>query len=137
MSRLDPFSFSSQAEAPTPNTNKTREISAQRGRGATVSARPPRQCGGSEMVCHLTNLRRAAKGGEEKVNAFQLGVRRILARIACAGLAAVLVAGAAYGAGSTGPLVVGIVAPFTGADAQLGPAYFSSCLPATRIINNS
>ncbi|TMA51645.1 MAG: hypothetical protein E6J80_13205, partial [Deltaproteobacteria bacterium] len=51
--------------------------------------------------------------------------------------AAVLVAGAAYGAGSAGPLVVGIVAPFTGADAQLGPAYFAACLPATRIINNS
>ena len=44
------------------------------------------------------------------MNAFQLGVRRILVRIACAGLAAVLVAGAAYGAGSAGPLVVGIVA---------------------------
>ena len=71
------------------------------------------------------------------MNAFQLGVRRILVRIACAGLAAVLVAGAAYGAGSAGPLVVGIVAPFTGADAQLGPAYFAACLPATRIINNS
>ena len=71
------------------------------------------------------------------MNAFQLGVRRVLVRIACAGLAAVLVAGAAYGAGTAGPLVVGIVAPFTGADAQLGPAYFAACLPATRIINNS
>src|SRR5438132_9083125 len=54
----------------------------------------------------------------------------------------VLVAGIPYGpaastAGAEPPLVVGIVAPFTGADAQLGPAYFAACLPAIRIINNS
>jgi len=71
------------------------------------------------------------------VNAFQCAVRKILARTVCAGLAGVLVAGSAYGAGAAGPLVVGIVAPFTGADAQLGPAYFAACLPATRIINNA
>src|SRR5438270_3964285 len=51
-----------------------------------------------------------------------------------------LVAGIPYGpaastAGAEAPLVVGIVAPFTGADAQLGPAYFAACLPATRAIN--
>ncbi len=71
------------------------------------------------------------------MNAFQCAVRKILARTVCAGLAGVLVAGSAYGAGAAGPLVVGIVAPFTGADAQLGPAYFAACLPATRIINNA
>jgi ABC-type branched-subunit amino acid transport system substrate-binding protein len=78
-----------------------------------------------------------AKGGEKKVNALQLGRWKTLARIACAGLAGVLVAGAGYGAGAAEPLIVGIVAPFTGADAQLGPAYFAACLPATRIINSS
>ncbi|MGI8563117.1 MAG: ABC transporter substrate-binding protein [Candidatus Dormibacter sp.] len=34
-----------------------------------------------------------------------------------------------------GPLVVGILAPFTGQDAALGPAYFAACLPAVRAIN--
>jgi len=52
----------------------------------------------------------------------------------------VLGAGIPYGpapstAGAAAPLVVGIVAPFTGADAQLGPAYFAACLPAARAIN--
>ncbi len=36
----------------------------------------------------------------------------------------------------TSPLLIGIVAPFTGADAALGPAYFAACLPAARAINN-
>ncbi len=35
----------------------------------------------------------------------------------------------------TSPLLVGILAPFTGADAALGPAYFAACLPAVRAIN--
>src|SRR6202049_4477673 len=35
------------------------------------------------------------------------------------------------------PLLVGIVAPFTGVDAALGPAYFAACLPAARAINNA
>ena len=51
-----------------------------------------------------------------------------------------LVAGAGFGAGPSraadlAPLVVGILAPFTGPDAGLGPAYFAACLPATRAIN--
>ena len=71
------------------------------------------------------------------MNAFRFGVGKFLGRSMCVGLAGVLVAGSAYGAGAAGPLVVGIVAPFTGADAQLGPAYFAACLPATRIINNA
>jgi hypothetical protein len=41
------------------------------------------------------------------------------------------------GGGGTGPLLVGVVAPFTGADAALGPAYFAACLPATRAINSA
>jgi len=55
--------------------------------------------------------------------------------------AAVLVLAACSGSSSNGggsgssPLVVGILAPFTGADAALGPAYFAACLPATRAIN--
>jgi ABC-type branched-subunit amino acid transport system substrate-binding protein len=52
---------------------------------------------------------------------------------------AVLVAcsGSSSGGGGngSGPLVVGILAPFTGQDAALGPAYFAACLPAVRAIN--
>ncbi len=39
--------------------------------------------------------------------------------------------------GNSSPLLVGIVAPFTGVDAALGPAYFAACLPAARAINNA
>ncbi|MEA2638217.1 MAG: hypothetical protein QOE18_1274 [Chloroflexota bacterium] len=41
------------------------------------------------------------------------------------------------GSTSTSPLLIGVVAPFTGADAALGPAYFAACLPAARAINNA
>jgi neutral amino acid transport system substrate-binding protein len=37
----------------------------------------------------------------------------------------------------TGALVVGVIAPFTGADAGLGPAYYAACLPAALSINNN
>jgi ABC-type branched-subunit amino acid transport system substrate-binding protein len=37
----------------------------------------------------------------------------------------------------SGPLLVGIIAPFTGADAGLGPAYYAACLPAALSINNN
>src|SRR5260370_2824939 len=37
----------------------------------------------------------------------------------------------------TGALTVGVIAPFTGADAGLGPAYYAACLPAALSINNS
>lgn len=64
------------------------------------------------------------------------GARSPVARVLCVALGCVLAAGAAYGAtGTMSPLVVGIVGQFTGADAQLGPAYFAACLPAARIIN--
>jgi branched-chain amino acid transport system substrate-binding protein len=57
-------------------------------------------------------------------------------------LMVVLVAVLAACSGSSGssssgssPLVVGILAPFTGQDAALGPAYFAACLPAVRAVN--
>jgi ABC-type branched-subunit amino acid transport system substrate-binding protein len=39
------------------------------------------------------------------------------------------------GSANTSPLLVGVIAPFTGADAALGPAYYAACLPAVRAIN--
>jgi len=70
----------------------------------------------------------------------QSSSRAMRAGAVCAVLLGALVAGGAYGAnpsaaGDASPLVVGILAPFTGADAGLGPAYFAACLPATRAIN--
>ncbi|MGA7988399.1 MAG: ABC transporter substrate-binding protein [Candidatus Dormiibacterota bacterium] len=59
------------------------------------------------------------------------------------GLVPVIALGlAACGSGSTGstsssPLLIGVIAPFTGPDAALGPAYFAACLPAARAINNA
>jgi ABC-type branched-subunit amino acid transport system substrate-binding protein len=40
-------------------------------------------------------------------------------------------------ASGTSPLLVGVIAPFTGADAALGPAYYAACLPASLTINNN
>jgi branched-chain amino acid transport system substrate-binding protein len=37
----------------------------------------------------------------------------------------------------SGPLLIGVIAPFTGADAGLGPAYYAACLPAALTINNN
>jgi ABC-type branched-subunit amino acid transport system substrate-binding protein len=37
----------------------------------------------------------------------------------------------------TGDLLVGVIAPFTGADAGLGPAYYAACLAAAPSINNN
>jgi hypothetical protein len=45
--------------------------------------------------------------------------------------------GASSSSGNTSPLLVGVVAPFTGADAALGPAYYAACLPAVRAINGA
>jgi ABC-type branched-subunit amino acid transport system substrate-binding protein len=41
------------------------------------------------------------------------------------------------GSTSNSALLIGVIAPFTGADAALGPAYFAACLPAARAINNA
>lgn len=37
----------------------------------------------------------------------------------------------------SGALLVGVIAPFTGADAGLGPAYYAACLAAAPSINNN
>src|SRR2546425_11987939 len=37
----------------------------------------------------------------------------------------------------TGDLLVGVIAPFTGADAGLGPAYYAACLAAAPSINSN
>jgi ABC-type branched-subunit amino acid transport system substrate-binding protein len=58
----------------------------------------------------------------------------VLAAAAMSILAACSGSGSSGGSGNS-PLVVGILAPFTGPDAALGPAYFAACLPATRAIN--
>jgi branched-chain amino acid transport system substrate-binding protein len=54
---------------------------------------------------------------------------------AAAVLAACSTSSQSGGGGNNSPLVVGILAPFTGQDAALGPAYFAACLPAVRAIN--
>jgi branched-chain amino acid transport system substrate-binding protein len=57
-----------------------------------------------------------------------------------------ILATAACGGSTTGPtgsglgsgdLLVGVIAPFTGADAGLGPAYYAACLAAAPSINNN
>jgi ABC-type branched-subunit amino acid transport system substrate-binding protein len=37
----------------------------------------------------------------------------------------------------TGPLLIGVIAPFTGIDAALGPAYYAACLAAVPSINSN
>src|SRR5215472_18662992 len=37
----------------------------------------------------------------------------------------------------SGDLLVGVIAPFTGADAGLGPAYYAACLAAAPSINDN
>src|SRR6202171_4623014 len=37
----------------------------------------------------------------------------------------------------SGPLLVGVIAPFTGVDAALGPAYYAACLAAAPSINSN
>jgi neutral amino acid transport system substrate-binding protein len=39
--------------------------------------------------------------------------------------------------GNASPLLVGVVAPFTGADASLGPRYLAACTPASLAINKA
>ncbi len=56
---------------------------------------------------------------------------------------AVLMLAACGGGGSSGgglgsgDLLVGVLAPFSGADAGLGPAYYAACLAAAPSINNN
>jgi neutral amino acid transport system substrate-binding protein len=62
---------------------------------------------------------------------FVFGVGAVLLLAACGGTTP-----SGGGLGS-GPLLVGVIAPFTGADAGLGPAYYAACLPAALTINNN
>jgi len=62
---------------------------------------------------------------------FVFAVGAILTLAACGGSTP-----SGNGLGS-GALVVGVIAPFTGADAGLGPAYYAACLPAALSINNN
>ena len=62
--------------------------------------------------------------------------RRAGALVAIAGLGlAACSSSASTGAQSTGPVTIGVLAPFTGADAALGPNYHVGCLGATHAIN--
>ncbi len=46
--------------------------------------------------------------------------------------------GTSSGSGlGTGALLIGVIAPFSGADAGLGPAYYAACLAAAPSINNN
>ena len=55
----------------------------------------------------------------------------VLAAVACGGTSS---SGGGLGSGD---LLVGVIAPFTGADAGLGPAYYAACLAAAPSINNN
>jgi len=79
--------------------------------------------------------------GERPVKSFQPLVRQ-----SSIVLSAVIVVLATACGGSTtssggglgsGDLVVGVIAPFTGADAGLGPAYYAACLPAALSVNGN
>ena len=45
--------------------------------------------------------------------------------------------GSSGGGLGSGDLLVGVLAPFSGADAGLGPAYYAACLAAAPAINNN
>ena len=69
-------------------------------------------------------------------------VRRVSRTVALPAVAILLLAAcggsSSTGGGlGTGDLLVGVVAPFTGADAGLGPAYLAACLAAAPSINNN
>jgi ABC-type branched-subunit amino acid transport system substrate-binding protein len=66
-----------------------------------------------------------------------------VASAALAALAALVLAACGGGSSNTGgglgtgDLLVGVLAPFSGADANLGPAYYAACLAAAPEINNN
>lgn len=72
---------------------------------------------------------------------FQAGSR--WGRAAISGLFILVVAACGGGGSSSGgglgsgDLLVGVLAPFSGADANLGPAYYAACLAAAPEINNN
>ncbi len=66
------------------------------------------------------------------------------ARVALAATAVLVLVACGGGSGSSGggglgsgDLLVGVLAPFSGADANLGPAYYAACLAAAPSINNN
>jgi ABC-type branched-subunit amino acid transport system substrate-binding protein len=72
----------------------------------------------------------------------QAGGHRFRRRVGLLPALALLLAACGSGSSTSGgsgnsPLLIGIIAPFTGPDAALGPAYFAACLPAARAINNA
>jgi neutral amino acid transport system substrate-binding protein len=78
------------------------------------------------------------------VNTFHPPVRHRLSRLLGAPILAVLMLAACGGSSTTsggglgsGDLLVGVMAPFTGVDAGLGPAYYAACLAAAPSINNN
>src|SRR5437879_13660244 len=81
----------------------------------------------------------AEKGGS--VSTFQ--ARKSFVRAGLSTVAILVLAACGGGSNSTGgglgsgDLLVGVIAPFTGADAGLGPAYYAACLPASLAINNN
>ena len=62
---------------------------------------------------------------------------------AACSLAVLILAACGGGSGNTGAglgsgdLLVGVLAPFSGVDANLGPAYYAACLAAAPSINNN
>jgi len=70
-------------------------------------------------------------------------VSRIQASRLVSALGALLLVAACGGSSTTGgglgsgDLLVGVIAPFTGADAGLGPAYYAACLAAAPSINSN
>src|SRR6202022_2988154 len=56
----------------------------------------------------------------------------LLALSACGGSS-----GPTGGGLGSGDLLVGVLAPFSGVDANLGPAYYAACLAAAPAINNN
>ena len=63
----------------------------------------------------------------------KLGVACVVASLALAACSS----GGSQGASKGGSITVADVAPFTGADAALGPIYYASCLGATHAINSA
>src|SRR2546422_9476856 len=79
------------------------------------------------------------KGGS--VSTFQ--ARKSFVRAGLSTVAILVLAACGGGSNSTGgglgsgDLLVGVIAPFTGADAGLGPAYYAACLAAAPSINSN